>query len=443
MQIRHLLLAGSVVLAACGDDGGSQSPDARPSPDAMTTPDAAPAAFCITADDATCGYSPSPVTPADVPLATQQALAERFNPAQVMTGEDIWAVSVDYLLIEGLPDNGGSGLLRAEHSGRLNFSYDVDETTAERVYGDPHSDLTTMNWHELPTTVNGAEVVYYLDLPGTNTGSALEDETWTAAWRDAQGYSDPAAVDPSAATHPPLQYAHLFWLDRDQRLLAIQYWFYYPFDKFQNNHEGDWEHTNVVLRYPETGEPTLVGAQFSYHGKQTAVRAEDLYRIGDDADGDHIVVFTGGLTCTNYLDPDSPWCGDTSGATLPYPGVYDFGYQETIAGDAGNPGRAIHATDFTIQLLPRIEDVDFDAEPQLSWYGMPFLVGEPTTAVNAPAVIATNNHRAPVGPGTGHGEYDLGIEEWNDALGNAIDLQALDVPGTWTLINEPAAAIFD
>lgn len=42
-------------------------------------------------------------------------------------------------------------------------------------------------------------------------------------------------------------YTHLFkWGSQ----YVIQYWFFYPFNDFINDHEGDWEHINVILNVP-------------------------------------------------------------------------------------------------------------------------------------------------------------------------------------------------
>lgn len=428
MNLRFGLASTLVVLAlaACGDDGGSD-PDARPAPDADLT-DAGPPALCINMSDTACGYTPEPVTPADVSLADQQTLAARFNPAMVYTGADVWAVSVDLLLAENI-----GGLMRAEHDGRLNFSYDVDESVPPEIVPGQPADLTTLDMTTLPTTApSGRGYVYWLDFPGTNQGNDYDQETWTTAWRLIQG------TDHTTAAYGPHQYAHLFWLDKGDRLLAIQYFFYYPFDKFTNNHEGDWEHVNVVLWYPEGGEPSFVMAQFSFHGRQLGVAADRLYRT-DEGGGDHLVVFVGGDACLNYVS--ECYCGAYSGASLPYPGFWELGYNEIAAGAAGNPGRAIAASEFTIELLPRVEDVDFAANPALSWYGTPFLVGEPTTEANAAAVISTDNHRSPVHPDADHDEYDVGIEEPDATLELSFPV-AFALPNGWTLGNEPPSDVF-
>jgi hypothetical protein len=427
-------------LVACGDDDDDDDVvdfDAAPAIDATPSPDAALAEFCLDSDTV-CGYTPEPVMPADISLVDQAVIAERFNPAHVFTHDHIWSVSLDYLLEQSV-----NGLEQAEHDGRLNFSYDVNEGTRQAVA--PQPDLMNDNWSTLPTTTGGgADLVYFADVVGDNdqnvdgdsvVGNGYDDESWSSEWVSAQGGSD---ADPTTADYPPVQYAHFFWLSKADRLLGIQYWFYYPYDKFTNNHEGDWEHINVVVRYLSSSDITIEGAQMSHHGAQGALHVDELIRLGDrDAgDGDHVVVFTGGDSCQNFI-PDE-YCGRASGASLPWPGVYTFSTIETVAGGATRAaGRAIHANDIGVILLPRIEDMDFDANPNMSWYALPFIGGQPTVQFNAPAVVATDNHRAPVGPNAAHDEYDVGIEQIYDYATQATP-EAFVVPGGWTLIADPS-----
>ncbi len=413
-------LALLVTLAACGGDDGMTTPiDAEPEPDAELPPP------CVNMTDELCGYTPEPLTTDEVSLADQQALAERFVPGAVYTSTDVWAVSVDFMLADGAP------LQVAEHDGRLNFSYDVDESTPPLDVAGQPSDLRTFDISGLPVTASGSGrgLVYFVDMQGTNTGNNYDQETWKAAWQFRQG-SD----DPTTASFPPTTYAHPFWLDKSERLLAIQYFYYYPFDKFTNNHEGDWEHVNVVLRYSSSGEATLLMAQFSNHGHEIGVLADALYLIGD-----HLIVFVGGDACLNYVT--ECWCGETSGASFPYPGTWEVGYEEEVAGTTARPGRSVLPEDFEVVLLPRVEDLDFSAAPNLSWYGMPVIFGEPTVDANAAAAIATNNHRAPVGPGPTHDEFERGIEESDLTLENS-GPQPFDPPVGWTLTQEPPSSVF-
>ncbi len=423
----------TAALAACGGGGGG-NPDARPRADAHIY-DAAPKSYCFDQTDTDCGYTPSDLTPAEMSLADQLALAKRFNPAQVMTGDDAWAISVNYALV-----NATDGLHRVEHDGRINFTYDVDMTTDEKVTMYPDgttplpADLTQVNLRDLPTTApSGRDYAYWVDVPGDNTGMGAADETWSENFRSIQGYANPGEGDPTSAPFPPTQYAHLFWLSKADSLLAVSYWFYYPYDKFANSHEGDWEHINVILDVEDMANPVLAFFHLSWHGKQLGLLPKDVYRIADDGDGDHIVIFTGGQTCVKYNDT---WCGNESGASWPYPGTYIHTATETVKGDTASPGRRINASDFAIVLIPRPEDMDFSATPELSWYQFEFLAGQPIVAINDLLVQSTKNDRAPVGPGPDHGEFGKGIEETFDILRDATVLP-FDPPGDWTLINDP------
>ncbi len=98
--------------------------------------------------------------------------------------------------------------------------------------------------------------VLYFDFPGHDA------ETWKAAYVTEAGaspalrapyrdnlqiYAHPflaelARKDPATSKRPA---------DSEARYeLVIQYWFFYPYNDFGNDHEGDWEHINVVVRRP-------------------------------------------------------------------------------------------------------------------------------------------------------------------------------------------------
>lgn len=431
--MRSMALIVSVVwlVSGCGDDGGGGGADARPTADGAAAVDAGPKVYCFNLPDEMCNYVPTELTVAEMSLADQLALARKYVPAHVYSGAHVWAVSVDILLEDGGP------LMRAEHSGRVAYSYNVDEATSELVYAEgTQPDLTTTDWSGLPTmSAGGKPLTYFIDYPGDNTGNMRDQETWSTEWQTIQGSDDPLQ-----AKHKPHQYAHFFWLSKADRLLAIQFWSYYPYDKFINNHEGDWEHINVVLDYPEGGTPTLAFIQLGYHGNETGFLPETLYRIkGRDGTGDHPVIFIGGDTCVVY--PPDTWCGGTSGGNFPFPGNYSISYDEVIKGDVAAPGRLVHADDYQLTLLPRIDDVDYAASPELSWYKLPFLAGAPTVDNNSPVTIATNNHRAPVHPAPDHDEYDVGIEGFFD-LKEAWTPKPFVAPAGWDLINEPPASVF-
>ena len=82
-------------------------------------------------------------------------------------------------------------------------------------------------------------VAWYFNWPG---GKPSE-------WWDSYGRVRTGAD--SALWAQPTVYAHPF-VDPASRLV-IQYWYLYPFNDFIGNHEGDWEHVNVVLTPDRSG----------------------------------------------------------------------------------------------------------------------------------------------------------------------------------------------
>lgn len=76
-----------------------------------------------------------------------------------------------------------------------------------------------------------SEITLYIDYPGEDEGS------WRNAYRSTRGvrsYVHPFVQEDTAA-------------GADRYALVLQYWFFYPFNDGTNNHEGDWEHLNVVV----------------------------------------------------------------------------------------------------------------------------------------------------------------------------------------------------
>ena len=74
--------------------------------------------------------------------------------------------------------------------------------------------------------------------------------------------------------------------------LALQYWFFYPFNDFNNTHEGDWEMIQLVFDAADAAEalderPVEVGYS-SHEGAERAAWDDDKLEI---VDGTHPVVY--------------------------------------------------------------------------------------------------------------------------------------------------------
>ncbi len=80
---------------------------------------------------------------------------------------------------------------------------------------------------------------YHLDFPGDPLDAGCDYELW--ARRLTKGT-------------PPTVYAHVATDPGYPGKLALQYWFFYPFNDFNNTHEGDWEMTQLVFDASDAAE---------------------------------------------------------------------------------------------------------------------------------------------------------------------------------------------
>jgi len=98
--------------------------------------------------------------------------------------------------------------------------------------------------------------VLFFDFPGE------EPETWKQVYEDEYRRTEPARRNafPHAFVHPFIRAApDSSGLSMGYELI-LQYWFFYPSNDGGNNHEGDWEHLNVVPSPPGRVTESLTAA---------------------------------------------------------------------------------------------------------------------------------------------------------------------------------------
>jgi hypothetical protein len=150
---------------------------------------------------------------------------------------------------------------------------------------------------------------YHLDFPGNALDAGCDYERWTR--RLAEGSE-------------PTVYAHVATEAGRPGQLALQYWFFYTFNDFNNTHEGDWEMVQLVFDVGEPREaldeePVAIGYS-SHEGAERADWDDDekLERI----DETHPVVYPGAGSHANkftealYLGSSAEagvGCDDTRG----------------------------------------------------------------------------------------------------------------------------------
>ena len=101
---------------------------------------------------------------------------------------------------------------------------------------------------------------YHLDFPGSALDPGCDYEKW--ARRLEQGSS-------------PTIYAHVATDPTAPGKLALQYWFFYAFNDFNNTHEGDWEMIQLVFDAADASEALRVAhpTEAGYSSHEGAERA--------------------------------------------------------------------------------------------------------------------------------------------------------------------------
>jgi len=133
----------------------------------------------------------------------------------------------------------------------------------------------------------------YLDFPGSPLNPGCRYEKWARE---------------IAAGTPTTAYAHVVAQRGKPGKLALQYWFYYPFNDFNNKHESDWEMIQLMFDAGSAADalkrrPTEVG--YSQHqGAERASWTDSKL----DRKGDHPVVFVAAGSHANFFT-NSLWLG--------------------------------------------------------------------------------------------------------------------------------------
>jgi hypothetical protein len=149
---------------------------------------------------------------------------------------------------------------------------------------------------------------YHLDFPGNPLDPGCDYERWA---RRLTAGSEPAV------------YAHVGGDPGHPGKLALQYWLFYPFNDFNNLHEGDWEMIQLVFDAGDAAEalgedPESLGYS-SHEGAERADWGDEKLELADGthpvvypAAGSHANKFTAALYLGNSADA-GVGCDDTRG----------------------------------------------------------------------------------------------------------------------------------
>lgn len=149
---------------------------------------------------------------------------------------------------------------------------------------------------------------YHLDFPGHTLDPGCDFAEWSARLIEKG---------------PSTTYARVVTQDDAPGKLALQYWFFYVFNDWNNNHEGDWEMIQIVFDADTPAQALRVGpTEVGYSQHSSAERA----RWGDDkleiVGGTHPVVYPAAGSHANFFTPhvflmrsqaEGMGCDDASG----------------------------------------------------------------------------------------------------------------------------------
>jgi hypothetical protein len=139
---------------------------------------------------------------------------------------------------------------------------------------------------------------YHLDFPGNALAPGCDYNRW--AQRLTEGSQ-------------PVVYAHVVGEDGFPGQLALQYWFFYPFNDFNNTHEGDWEMIQLLFDAPDAvaalgTEPAEVG----YSSHEGAERADWGDEKLEHVDARPVVYPAAGSHANKFSD--ALWVGSSAEA---------------------------------------------------------------------------------------------------------------------------------
>ena len=112
---------------------------------------------------------------------------------------------------------------------------------------------------------------YHLDFPGDPLDPGCDYERWAKRL---------------TAGKEPAVYAHVVTEPARPRKVALQYWLFYPFNDFNNTHEGDWE--MIQLNFDATDAADALGknpAEVGYSAHEGATSSaweDDKLEVVDD-----------------------------------------------------------------------------------------------------------------------------------------------------------------
>jgi opacity protein-like surface antigen len=233
--------------------------------------------------------------------------------------------------------------------------------------------------------------VWYFDFPGTKPR-----EWWEAYARLRSGPDSTAWSRPTVFAHP--------FLDERGRVV-VQYWYFYPMNDYIADHEGDWEHINVVLG---SDRSSIEEVHYFFHARSASL-PQGNHRP-EVVDRTHPVVYVGGRAYMVLDYPIRHFAHDRNSGShgnYPYPGEWEavagLGHTESVSGPGKDSSRTVPYARFQVVLTPEPSRIDYRRDPEVlrewAWLLMPARWGFPSApSMGSQMMAADVGNRAPFGP---------------------------------------------
>ena len=79
-------------------------------------------------------------------------------------------------------------------------------------------------------------------------------------------------------------YAHIYNTTHEvytDAITVIQYFYFYPYNHWWNNHEGDWQRVQVVVSSQDPAPAEVIGVELLFHGAHLAYYKDYPYEYND------------------------------------------------------------------------------------------------------------------------------------------------------------------
>ena len=209
-------------------------------------------------------------------------------------------------------------------------------------------------------------------------------------------------------------YAHIF---EENDKTVIQYWFFYPYNDWWNNHEGDWEHINVIVSSLDPQQAVAEAVEYYFHHdyisrvvvEPGASGTSDNPLIGlqglEGVDnsvalikGRRPVVYVGGWG--EALGGSGPGGHGSYPCHGPWYLAKDFEIVVVIrwevAGYDNADGKGSILYDVPLTVLANASEYDYDVNPEMSWLKADLRFGH--RYVDSPPLTRGDGNAAPEGP---------------------------------------------